>query len=208
MRPKSSSAPDPRHIVIIGAARSGTKMLRDALAAATGAGKVPYDVGFVWRHGNEDCPHDALTADMISPRSRRFIRRFIDRYARGTPPAVIEKTVGNALRVEAVASVLPDARFIHLVRDGVDVAESLRRQWIASADFGYLVRKLRHFPVRLAPRYATGYVWSAVRRRIHPSGRVGTWGPRYPGIDKDLHEHDLLQHAHVQRAHTGSECVG
>ena len=40
-------------IVLIGAARSGTKILRDALATALGVPQVPYDVGYVWRYGNE-----------------------------------------------------------------------------------------------------------------------------------------------------------
>ncbi len=44
----------PRRIVLIGAARSGTKILRDTLAAATGSGAVPFDIGFVWRIGHDE----------------------------------------------------------------------------------------------------------------------------------------------------------
>jgi Sulfotransferase family len=184
--------PTPRHIVIIGAARSGTKMLRDALAEVTGVGKVPYDIGYVWRYGNERHPDDAIEPDAISRRSARFIRRFIDRYATGTTPAVIEKTVGNCMRVPAVAAVLPNATFIHLIRDGVDVIESARRQWTAPSDLRYLAGKLRHFPVRLAPRYGVKYLRSTASRVTNADRRVGSWGPRYQGIDDDLREHDLL----------------
>lgn len=187
-----SSHPGPRHVVVIGAARSGTKMLRDALATATGAGKVPYDIGYVWRVGNESRPDDLLEPAAVAERSRRFIRRFVDGYGGGRPPAVIEKTVGNALRVPAVAATLPDAVYIHLVRDGVDVVESTRRQWTAPTDLRYLAGKARHFPLRLAPRYGTKYLRSLAGRRSSADGRVGTWGPRYAGIDADLREHDLL----------------
>lgn len=182
----------PQPIVIVGAARSGTKVLRDCLAAATGAGKVPYDVSYVWRAGNEGLPDDVIEPQQISGAARRFIRRFIGRYAAGDPPAVIEKTVGNALRVPAVVSVLPEATVVHLVRDGLDVVESTRRQWKAPTDLRYLIAKSRHFPLRLVPTYGLAFVRSAARRRMSADGRVGTWGIRYPGIDADLASTDLL----------------
>jgi hypothetical protein len=183
---------NPRYIVIIGAARSGTKILRDSLAGATGIGKVPYDVSYVWRAGNERLPDDVIEPTEVSERTARFIRRFVDRYASGDPLAVIEKTVGNAMRLPAVLSVLPDATVIHLVRDGVDVIESIRRQWTAPSDLRYLVAKSRHFPPRLVPTYGVAFIRSAMRRRLAGDRRVGTWGLRYPGIDADLVGTDLL----------------
>jgi hypothetical protein len=182
----------PKHIVIIGAARSGTKMLRAALATASGAGAVPYDIGYVWRVGNERARDDALDPSQITERGCRFIRRFIDGYAAGEDPTVIEKTVGNTLRVPFVARVLPDARYIHLIRDGVDVAESSRRQWTAGSDWRYLAQKVRHVPARLAPRYGAKYVASLASRAFQQDRRLGSWGPRYPGIDADLASHQLL----------------
>lgn len=182
----------PQHVVLIGAARSGTKLLRDALAEATGAGRVPYDIGYVWRVGHESHPDDRIDPERLSARNIRFIRRFVDRYAAGEPSAVIEKTVGNALRVPLVARVLPDAAYVHLIRDGVDVIESTRRQWTAPTELSYAVRKLRHFPLRLAPAYGLKYLRSIARRRTQSDGRVGSWGPRYPGMPQDLEEVDLL----------------
>jgi len=182
----------PRHIVVVGAARSGTKILRDALADAAQIGRVPYDIGYVWRIGNESLPHDVVPPEWVSPSSRRFIRRFIDKYSAGHPSGVVEKTVGNALRTPVVHAVLPDAVYVHLIRDGVDVIESTRRQWQAPSDMRYLVRKARHFPLRLVPRYGAKYLTSAARRRLRRDRRIGSWGPRYPGIEQDLAREDLL----------------
>lgn len=182
-------------IVLIGAARSGTKVVRDVLAEATGAGRVPYDVSFVWRYGNERVPHDVLDPSTVSPRIASFIRAYLDRYARDESSGdavVIEKTVGNALRVPFVSRVLPDAVFVHLIRDGVDVAESTRRQWLSPPDRRYLAEKLRHFPVRLAPTYGRKYAMSQIQHYMRKDSRVGTWGPRYPGIDHDVETIDLL----------------
>lgn len=181
-----------RHVVVIGAARSGTKMLRDTLATAAGAGVIPYDIGYVWRRGNEGAPDDVIPPGEIDARTRRFIRTFVDRYAHGDPATVIEKTVGNAMRVPAVDAVLPDAVYIHLIRDGVDAIESARRQWTAKADMRYLLAKAKHFPWRLVPTYGLKYVRSQLRRRSSADERVATWGPRYPGIDADLASSDLL----------------
>jgi hypothetical protein len=153
---------------------------------------VPYDIGYVWRYGNETLPDDVMSAEQMSAQTRRFVMTFINRYAAGDPSAVVEKSVGNALRVPAVAATLPDAYFIHLIRDGVDVVESTRRQWMAPPDARYLVSKLRHFPPRLLPTYGVRYLQSLAHRRRDPQHRVGTWGPRYPGIDADLGSTDLL----------------
>ena len=184
--------PHPRRVVLIGAARSGTKILRDSLAEAAGAGAVPYDIGYVWRAGGLDHPDDVLDPDSLKPGVRDFIARFVDRYAEGHPPAVIEKSVGNTMRVPFVSAVLPDAIYVHLIRDGVDVVESTRRQWKASPDYRYLAGKLRHFPLRMAPTYGRRYAGSLLRRKVAGDRRVATWGPRYPGIDVDLANGELL----------------
>lgn len=182
-----------RHIILLGAARSGTKILRDVLAAATGAGCVPYDIGFVWRYGQPDTVDDSLDPETLTPRIKRFIMRYVDRYAAGSPTkTVIEKTVGNTLRVPFVHAVFPDAAYVHLVRDGVDVAESTRRQWREPADPRYLLQKARHFPVRLAPSYGRKYVATQLHRYFGRDARVGSWGPRYPGMEDDVRTQDLL----------------
>lgn len=181
-----------RRVVIIGAARSGTKLLRDCLSAATGAGAVPYDIGYVWRVGQEASPHDRLDPNGPTERQLRFIRRYVDRCSAGEPPAVVEKSVGNTLRVPLVARALPDAVFVHLVRDGVDVVESTLRQWTAPTDMRYVLAKARTVPLRLAPRAGAAYARSLVGRSLRPDRRVGSWGPRYPGIDDDLGTANLL----------------
>ena len=177
-------------IVLIGAARSGTKILRDALAVAIDIPQVPYDVGYVWRYGNESCLHDALTPGDVRPRTRRLVEQFLGRYAENG--RVIEKTVGNTLRVDFVATLLPEVRFVHVIRDGVDVVDSSRLQWETPPDASYLWAKARHFPLRLAPSYGRKFVTSAVRDRVRRERHAGTWGPRYPGIDEDLARDGLL----------------
>ena len=53
-------------VIIIGAARSGTKYLRDVLATAPNAARVPYDINYIWRYGSESHPDDALPASLVA----------------------------------------------------------------------------------------------------------------------------------------------
>lgn len=179
-----------RPIILIGAARSGTKLMRDSLAIVTGVGVVPYDVNFVWRYRNESRPDDAIPATAFTPRSRTFIRNYLSRYER--EGVVIEKTVSNSLRIPFVDQIVPEASYVHLIRDGVDTVESTFQQWQLPSESRYLREKVRHFPVRLAPTYGRKYVVSRAQRRLGREERVGSWGVRYPGIDIDLRSVDLL----------------
>lgn len=176
---------DQRYVFLIGAARSGTKFLRDTLAASNDVAEIPYDINYVWRHGNENCPHDELRPEDIDAKTAAHIRRSIDRLAmkgRDTrPPIILEKTVSNTLRMDLIRAVFPEAEFIVLERDGRDVVESSYRQWTKPADRSYLIEKLRYFPVR-EWRYA---LWFA-RNLVNRSEQTPIWGPRYDGITTDL----------------------
>lgn len=179
-----------RRIILIGAARSGTKIVRDSLAAATSVGAVPYDINFVWRYRNESSPDDVLEPEWLSNASQQFITHYMDRYAaNGT---VLEKTVSNTLRVPFVREAFPEAIFVHLIRDGVDVIESTRTQWLASADRSYVMKKARHFPPRLIPTYGRKYAAKLLRPRRSGEKPLRSWGVRYPGMDRDLQTDGLL----------------
>jgi hypothetical protein len=181
----------PRPLLILGAARSGTKVLRRLLGAAPGAAVVPYGVPAVWKQGNENCPHDALPRSACSPATARRIRTELRGLAQGPSDAslLVEKTSANTLRVPFVHAVFPNARVVHLVRDGVDVVESARRRWQARPGLGYLVRKalyLRETGLRQGLRY----LWR--RLRGVGSSAPSLWGPHYPGMADDVTERPLL----------------
>ena len=182
-------------IFILGAGRSGTKFLRDVLDTSSEVSVIPYDVGYVWRYGNEKTPHDELTPDMLNDDIIRYIRKTLPSLTKSYPKKpkakiFIEKSVPNTLRAAFVHTVYPEAKFIHLIRDGRSVTESAIRLWKTPPNKGYLLKKLRYLPIRNYP-YAISYLFNLLLNRTLSSKSFPIWGPRYNGIYKDLKIHPI-----------------
>jgi hypothetical protein len=185
-------------LIIIAAARSGTRLLRDTLASHPGISKVPYDVNYLWRIGNEHLNHDELEPERIDQVTQERIRGKITSYNKGTG-ILVEKTVSNCLRVPFVDAIFADALYINLVRDGMDVIESAYRKWTSPPDWGYILRKMFSYPLIDAPAYAFSYVRSTLRKLIASQDhRSYSWGPRYRGIDQDIATRDCLEVCAIQ----------
>ena len=183
-------------VIILGAARSGTKYLRDLLATAPNATCVPYDINYIWRYGSEGHPDDALPASLVTERKARFIRAQVHRLAGidpSSPQVVLEKTVGTTLRVAFASAVFPEAKFIHLVRDGRAVTESAMRQWQEPVSYRRLLEKARGLPLQNLG-YAGWFVANLIKGLLSGRGGGRIWGPRYPAIDMDVaRRRDLVE---------------
>jgi hypothetical protein len=192
-----SGEADRTFIVVLGAARSGTSMLRDLIAAHPAVTAIPFDVNHIWRIGNDKHPDDMFLPESATPDIGRTIRgRLTDiarRNAGETWPDVrfiVEKTVGNALRPEFVERVLPDAIFVRILRDPRRVIASTIASWRAPPNTGHLMRKLKLFgPADL--NYMGWYALNAVKGRFGHKRGLQIWGARYPGIRRDLETQTL-----------------
>ena len=121
-------------VIIIGAGRSGTNMLRDLLTSAPGVETWPCDeINYIWRHGNLTEPSDEFSPLMATENVNSFIRNKFDKLFRLKDCSyIVEKTCANSLRVGFVSKVFPDAKFIHLIRDGRDVVASAKKTLVSS----------------------------------------------------------------------------
>jgi hypothetical protein len=170
-------------VFIIGAARSGTKLLRDTLAEVSGANKIPYDINYIWRWGNEDLPHDQLGPEHYSDKFHKKIDSYLESYVKSSNSVLFEKTVSNTIRVPFLLKHYPDARFIFLYRNPYDVIESVSRQWYKKTDKRYLLEKLKSVPFELI----LGYGRKFFLRNLNRNGNnFYFWGVKYPQIDDDL----------------------
>ena len=174
-------------VVIIGAPRSGTNMLRDCLATLPQATTWPCDeINPIWRHGNRDHPTDELVPEQADHKTVNAIRRSFRRQAqkdRGYP-FVIEKTCANSLRIPFVRAVLPEAKFIFVVRDGRDAAASAMQRWRANVDIPYLARKARYVPVSDLPYYGLRFMRNRLKRNSSREKQAPVWGPIFSDLPK------------------------
>jgi hypothetical protein len=176
-------------LVIIGAGRSGTNALRDALTQLPSFGTWPCDeINPIWRHGNLDWPNDEIPPERATPAVRQSIRRAFRRIWRqqGRPDFVVEKTCANALRVPFVDAVLPEARYIHIVRNGFDVVASARKRWRGELEVPslyYYLAKARYAPLSDLPRYAASALRNRLAIKLGSQEHFSSWGPRFAELD-------------------------
>lgn len=180
-------------LVIIGAPRSGTNMLRDVLTSFEGIGTWPCDeINYIWRHGNVRYPSDEIPAEKATPAVAAYIRaRFEDIRRTQNAPIVVEKTCASCLRVPFINKVLPDARYVYIYRDGIDATGSAKLRWTAKLDIPYLMEKVRFVPITDLPYYGLRYFWSRVYRLFSREKRLAFWGPKLDNMDEILEKHTL-----------------
>jgi glycosyltransferase involved in cell wall biosynthesis len=156
--PDPETAPLP---FIVGSPRSGTTLLRLMLDAhplltippethflpdvlgLTGAGEAVRRAFFHCIVGGPRWNDFHLSEESFERRLQeiepfdltRGIHAFYRMYGeRQHKPRWGDKTPGYVLHLRKIAAVLPTARFIHLIRDGRDVAASLRKLWWGPGD--------------------------------------------------------------------------
>jgi len=182
-------------IIIIGAPRSGTNMLRDMLVTLPKTGTWPCDeINYIWRHGNVCYPSDEFMPDMATGKIEKYIRRQFQKLStRADINTVIEKTCANSLRVGFVSRILPEAKYIFIVRDGIDAAASALKRWKASLDIPYVLRKARYVPPSDLPYYTLRYLINHLYRLISHERRLSSWGPKLNNMEDLLREYSLVE---------------
>jgi hypothetical protein len=193
---------DRAPVLVVGAGRSGTNLLRDLICSFDGFATWPCDeINYIWRHGNRDAPTDELSPADARPEVIRYVRgAFERRQRRAGGAAVVEKTCATTLRVAFAHRIVPEARFVVIVRDGRDVTASAMRRWTAGLDLRYLARKARFVPAGDLPHYALRYARARLARRHSREGRVSTWGPRFAGLDEAVRTRPLAEVCALQWA--------
>jgi len=186
-------------VIILGAARSGTKILRATIASSSDFVCIPYDINYVWKYKNYHVNHDELIPDNLNNKIIEYIHKQFFRIIKNKKnKKMVEKTVSNSLRVDFVKKVFPDCKFIHIIRDGRDVAESSRRCWDAPLELNYLIKKALNFPLKDAPKYAIQFIKYNLNKFAFSKKKIKSWGPRFNGIDDIVKTHSLIELCGIQ----------
>jgi hypothetical protein len=156
-------------VFIIGCGRSGTTLLGKLFGMHPGVRYLqePYDLWAaidratdalqLYSRGDYHC---LLDADALTVSARRRFERLMS-----APPdrVLVEKSPTNTLRIGYLDAIAPRARFVHIVRDGVDVARSIER--------GAAVTKRMAFRPPLNEWWGVGDVkWTALQRDGRAAG--------------------------------------
>ncbi|MFN3728933.1 MAG: sulfotransferase family protein [Fimbriimonadaceae bacterium] len=175
-------------LIIIGAPRSGTNMLRDVLDALPGFDTWPCDeIPLIWRHGNLRAINDELPASAAKPSIKRYIwSQFCKEASRHKCDVLIEKTCANSLRVAFTKAVVPQAKYIYIVRDGRDVVASAHKRWTSGFELGYTLAKIRYMPWSDVPYHGFQFAWNRFYRLFSKQKRIAVWGPRFRGLEEAL----------------------
>lgn len=167
-------------IIILGAPRSGTTVLGEILSQHPDVHYLVEPNPLWRRHAatSGDLIGPAQHADVIKP-TRAIFARLLD-----TEPGkrLLEKTPQNCLRVPFVHAVFPEAKFIHIIRDGVESSLSIAKFWETRTSGLQGVRigqRLKELSPRQVPYYARQLI-----KRLLPAGKTPRvyWGPVLPGM--------------------------
>lgn len=189
-------------VVIVGAARSGTKMLGNVFNQDS---NVSYfgEVNHIWRTGNENIPHDMLPLNQENVKEIRA--KFEKNFKDGT--VLVEKTAANSLRLPLVKEVFEDVKFIHIVRDGRDVALSASQKWqglnskFESEKLKYadtktsILKRVLYRMKETGPKEFKALIPKGFNMLLSFLGikKDSYWGPLVPGIREVRKSHSLLE---------------
>lgn len=126
-----------RPVFIIGCGRSGTTILGTALAQHPAVKylheprnlwRAAYPISDIWTADAPACGGKlALTALDVSPLDKQRLRRAFSREMAGRS-ILVEKLPVNSFRLDFLQRIFPDARYLHIYRQGLEVAESIARE--------------------------------------------------------------------------------
>lgn len=195
----------PKVVIIIGAARSGTNMLRDILSQIPDCGTWDCDeINPIWCHGNLNHPNDVFEASMASPAIGKFITSEFKKIARSQKVKfVIEKSCANSLRLPFINKIFPQARYIYIHRDGRDTVASAKKRWNASFDLQYTLKKVKYVPLMDIPYYALKFGKTRFKQLMSKDKTLGFWGVRLPDMQTLLENNSLEEVC----AHQWNTCV-
>lgn len=186
----------PNPIIIIGAPRSGTKILRDLLIYNNSdLVGVPYELERVWLKGEKDKSCDELDVKNITLKKTKYVQQAYLRISKGKPGIrVVDKTVANSLRMGYVRSIFPNCQFIHICRDGRDAISSLREMWISPLETSQLsIELFKHMSLEDIIYFAYEQIRFYFQKYLGPKGYVRSWGPRFKDMKNYVRRYSLIE---------------
>jgi hypothetical protein len=210
-------------VFIVGSPRSGTTILGELLDKHDQISQW-YEPYFVWDRFFRTAPDDERTGADASPEIRKWINRnFSDYRSKKKCSVLIDKSPRNSLKIPFILKIFPQAKFIHLLRDGRDVTLSINKEWLRRQNIIRIPRSKDRFNYGAAYRVIRKFLsrqpflkdklralWFETHghlinkrkllNRLRWKGEIG-WGPRFKDWERIYRESSLLQFNAYQWLH-------
>ena len=206
-------------LVIVGAGRSGTNFLSHVFEHDDRFWNA-YESRYIWNYGQKTLTHDVRKLDEATAKVRQFIGRYFEQLSHKHDGRwVVDKTPSNVFRVGFVHEVFPDAKIIHIIRDGRDNIVSRVHEWYGGRAVNAQRERGKEASYRLALiRQRFGHLRTLVARGNLPAarwptflwdnvstfsshfltGRPRRYAERFPGMDDCLGVYGLMETAAIQ----------
>jgi hypothetical protein len=210
------SAIEKEHpVFIVGSPRSGTTILGRVLDLHPDL-KQWFEPYFVWDKYFRLSTDDARTSEDATAKVIKEIRSSFRRYQRKAGcQFVLDKSPRNSLRIDFIRQVFPEARFIHICRDGRDSTLSINKEWLKRKNqetipfYRAMSSHIKQWSlffkgVQMQPfmRDRIWAIWFETHghffnkdkwlSRLRWNGAFG-WGPRFTGWESSFNTLSLLQ---------------
>lgn len=197
-------------VFIVGAARSGTTIMNRILGSHPDAVHLP-EPYYLWYYHLGELDDDYIPPESVGGRQCAFIRRQFDHVARVTGKRfIIDKLPEHSFNLPVLHRVFPDAKFLHILRDGRDATLSIKKEWqdrqrmVRQRDYWAFaeraIGKLRSQPVwRLRALYAWYELKTGFSLRPSRYLNKGKWrgraayGLRFRGWEQMLDDGPLIR---------------
>ena len=161
-------------IIILGAPRSGTNMLRDLICKHPKL--ITWDcdeINSIWKYGNYKKTDELEVVDLNTRIKNYIVNQFCE-LNNSNNSIIVEKTCANTLRPNFINQIFPDCKFLFIYRDGYDCVLSAKKKSAKRFDLKYQMKKLKYSPLISLPFILYEKIFTK------------NWGPNYNGMNKDL----------------------
>lgn len=179
-------------ILLVGAPRSGTKMLRELMKLHPCVKGELFEEERIWCWGNSNAMYSYLSPSVVTREIRQHIRQHFFRKISKENTRFIDKNTCNSLRLDYVRSIFPESKIIHIIRDGRSATASLRVRWQRPFDWRYILRE-KAFPIKELPFFISRQIRYNVHRFMSKGQHAGLYGPRFEGIRQTVKSEPLLK---------------
>ena len=174
-------------IFIVGSPRSGTTITGGVLGCHPKITTVSCPYYMMEKHHQYN-PDDILTRNHITPESKADIENFYAGIlAENYTEYIVDQSPRNSFRIDYLRHIFPQAKFIHVIRNPMDVVFSIKRESDKRVS-----RYLGYFRTPAGHKIPEDFSYSVKYNLKRWNGGIG-WGVRFRDWDKYFAIYPTLQ---------------